>query len=576
MSTDDRALATQLAELGMRWEVAGDRFRARAFARAADVVRAYVGNLREVYNEGGRDALEELPGIGSGIALHIEEYLKRRSIPELVRMRKKLPVQIADLLAVEGVGPKTLLTLYTKLKICTRTQLLRAAKRGLLAKIRGIGPGGQTRIMQSIEFLTSAKGRALPGEIWPLVRGMTDALESLPGVHSVDVCGSLRRREETIGDIDVLVTARDAERVLRTFVALPQVATVYSHGDQRALVRLTAGIDMDCVVVPTESRGAALIAWTGNAAHNVQLRTIAKHRELLLDDYGLFRGGTMVASRTEREVYRALGLQEIPPELRDGTDEIALATAGTLPHLIGYGDLKGDLHVHTDWSDGAHTILEMAQAAHRAGLSYIAITDHTQSLGVAHGLTDARMRQQWREIDRVQKLVHGIRILKGAECDILADGRLDLSDATLALLDWVGISVHSGFDRTAAAQTKRILRAMEHPAARVLCHPTGRLLERRAPYALNVSEVIAAAVRTGVAIELNASAQRLDCNAAQVREATKAGARIVISSDSHDTDGFSALEWGIGIARRGRVSAGSVLNTQPVQHIRAHKKRTAR
>lgn len=568
----NQELGAILHELAVLYDLEGIRFKPRAFDRAADAVQNLSTDIRDIYEDGGREALEDIPGVGPGIAERIEEYLKKGRISEYVRMKKKLPVDIADMTAVEGVGPKTLKALYQKLKIKNRVQLEKAAQAGKLAGVPGIGARGQERILRALAYLKESGTRKLPGFLWPIIKKIADRIASVSGVKTLELVGSLRRMQETIGDLDFLAIAEDADRVLHAFVAMPEVRSVYSHGSHRALVRLHMGMDADLAVVPAESYGSALIAWTGSKAHNIHLRTIAKKKKLLLDDYGLFRGTKAIAGRTEQGVYEKLGMQWIPSEMRSDTGEIEAALDGTLPNLVDYGDVQGDLQVQTDWSDGKHSILMMAKAARALGMKYIAITDHTKSLTIANGLDEKRIKQQWREIDRVQKLVRDVKILKGTECDIKKDGSLDLADDILAELDVVGISVHSYFNFSEEDQMARIIRAMEHPHADIFFHPTGRLVQRREAYAIDMKRLVAAAKRTGTILEVNAHPARLDLNGEHVRMAVAEGVRVSISTDAHAVDELGYTRWGIGQARRGWATKDDVINTRPWREMLAQLK----
>lgn len=560
MNTD---IAKILQELAVLYAVKGTPFKPRAFERAAEAIAGCSTDVKEIYADGGLEALEQIPGVGPGIAERIEEYINRKKIDEYVRMKKALPVDITGIIAIEGIGPKTLKLLYQKLKIKTVAQLKQAAKKGTLEKIRGIGEKGQAKILQAIIYAQQTNARKLPGMIWPVIRRIVDRIEMIPGVQQVELVGSLRRMQETIGDLDILARATDSEKVLRAFVTLPEVQSVYNHGDNRALVRLKIKIDADLWVLPAESFGAGLIAWTGSQQHNIHLRTIAKKKGYLLDDYGLFNGTRMVAGRTEEEVYKKLGMDWIPPELRTDSGEIEAAQKHLLPKLVDSADIKGDLQVQTDWTDGEYSILQMARAAEAIGLEYIAITDHTKSLTVAHGLDSARLRKQWAEIDRVQKSVPNVKILKGSECDIKKDGSLDLDDTTLATLDVVGVSVHSYFDLSEKEQTARMIWAMENPHADILFHPTGRLIGRRSPYPLNMKHVIAAAKRTKTILEIDAYPDRLDLKDEHIRMAVDAGVKLSIDTDAHHLDHFQFLRWGIGQARRGWAKKSDIINTRP-------------
>ena len=559
----NQKLSAILYELSVLYALKGVAFKPRAFERASQAIGELSEDVRDIYRRDGIEGLEHIPGVGPGIAERIVEFLTTRRIADHVRMHRALPVDISGIMAIEGIGPKTLALLYKKLKIRTRPQLEKAARAGRLAGVKGIGAKGQEKILRAIGYLAQSHGRFSPGLIWAQLRAVADRIESWPHVKRLELVGSLRRMQETIGDLDMLAISDDTADTLRRFVSLPQVQSVYTHGDHNALVRLVTGMDADLWVLPVESYGAALIAWTGSKAHNVHLRTLAKRKHFMLDDYGLFKGTHRVAGATEEDVYRKLGMRWIPPELRTDSGEIEAALKGELPTLIGYTDVKGDLQVQTDWTDGRDSILTMARAARSAGLAYIAITDHTKSLTIARGLDTARLKKQWAEIDRVQREVSGLKILKGSECDILKDGSLDLPDAVLSQLDVVGISVHSYFNLPRAAQTARIMAAMSNPHADILFHPTGRIIGRREPYDVDVAALIAHAKTTKTVLEANAHPGRLDLNGEYIREAVASGVRISIDTDAHATEELGYLRWGIGQARRGWARKSDVVNTRP-------------
>lgn len=555
-------LSNILRELGVIYDIKGVRYKPRAFERAADVIGKLGPDVRDIYEEGGLEALEKIPGIGPGIAARMEEFIQTGKIAEHVKMRKIIPVDIVGLTAIEGIGPKTLAKLFKALKIHDRAELERAAKAGKLATVPGIGPKGQQRILRAMRYLDESGDRKIPGFMWPVFRRIADRLEAVPGVRSLELVGSLRRMRETVGDLDMLAIADDPERILNEFVSMPEVLTVYKHGTHTALVHLNIGMDADLWVVPAESYGAGLIAWTGDKAHNIHIRTLALKKGYELDDFGLHKGKKTIAGKTEEEVYAALGMDFIPPEIREDKGEVQAALAHTLPKLVGYNDIKGDLQVQTDWTDGKHSILEMARAAEAAGLEYIAITDHTKSLTITNGLDAKRIRQQWAEIDRVQTMVPKIKILKGTECDILKDGSLDWDEETLALFDVVGISVHSHMDLPEEVQTARMIKAMEHPHSDILFHPTGRKINQRAGYPIDMAAVIKAAKQTGTVLEINAYPDRNDLKDEHVRMAVEAGVRLSINTDAHSIEHFQFLRWGIGTARRGWAEKKDIINTR--------------
>lgn len=559
----NQAIADILYELSVLYELKGVAFKPRALERASQAVRELSEDVRDIYARDGAEGLERIPGVGAGIAERIREYITTKHMKEYDRMKKTLPVDIVGIMAIEGIGPTTLKLLYTKLGVTTRAKLEKFARAGKLAGVRGIGEKGQEKILRAIGYLAQSQDRFSPGLIWTQLRAVADRIESWPHVERLELVGSLRRMQETIGDLDMLAISDDAQDTLRRFVSLPQVESVYAHGEHNALVRLKMGMDADLWVQPKESYGAALIAWTGSKAHNVHLRTIAKKKGAMLDEHGLFKGTKMIAGATEEEVYKKLGMQWIPPELRSDSGEIEAALKDVLPRLVEYTDVKGDLQIQTDWTDGQDSILAIAKAARSLGLEYIAITDHTKSLTVGHGLDAARLKQQWAEIDRVQKQLSGIRILKGSECDIKKDGSLDLSDDVLAQLDVVGIAVHSHFDLSEKDQTARIVRAMENPNADILFHPTGRMVQRRSPYAADVAELLKAAKRTHTVIEIDAHPGRLDLKDEYVRQAVVLGVRLSVDTDAHAVNELQYIRWGIGTARRGWATKQDIINTRP-------------
>jgi len=562
-------IAKIFSEMALLLEMDDVAFKPRAFEKASLSLGSLDEDVRDIYQKGGLKALEKIPDVGGGIAERIEEYVKTHRIRDYDRMKKKVPVDLGGLKSVEGVGPKTIRILWQKLKIRTLQDLEKAAAAGKLRSIPGLGAKTEENILEGIEFVKESGGRFLLGEAWPLANDIERRLAKIPGVAVAVVAGSIRRMKETIGDIDVLVVSRQPEPVMEYFVGMPEVAHVYAKGDTKTLVRLKNGLDADLRVVPKESFGAALNYFTGSKDHNVALREIAIKKGLKLNEYGLFRGKRQVAGRTEEDLYKALGLSYIEPELRENRGEIEASRAGKLPkRLVGYGDLRGDLQVQTDWTDGENSIEEMAAAAAKAGLAYICITDHTKSLAMTGGADEKKLEKQMREIDRINRtfsIQHSaFSILKGAEVNILADGSLDIADRTLAKLDCVGVAVHSHFKMSRAAMTRRIIRAMENPHADILFHPTGRLINRRPAYDVDMDAVIKVAKRTGTILEIDASPERLDLKDEYIRKCVVGRVPMVIDSDAHAANGFGALRYGIAQARRGWAERELILNTRSV------------
>ncbi len=558
-------LARVFRDLAAYLEMDDVPFKPRAYEKAAQAIESHDRPLTEVYRAGGEKALREIPGIGKSMAEKLVELITTGTCALHADYRRRMPVDLAGLTAIEGIGPKAVKALYERLGVRTVADLEAAARAGKIRTLPHFGEKSEERILKALAAARASAGRRPLCVVLPQVEEIAAALGRIAGVRQVAIAGSIRRRRETVGDADLLAVARTPAAVTRAFVALPEVERVLGRGDTKASVLLTGGLQVDLRVVPAPSFGAALLYFTGSKAHNVALRQIALKRGLKLNEYGLFRGTRRIAGRTEEELYAALGLAWIPPELREDQGEIAAAEAGTLPRLIEPEDLRGDLQTQTDWTDGADSIEAMARAAAALGLEYIAITDHTQSLAMTRGSDAAKLRRQRREIARLNRSLGGIRILAGAEVNIDRDGNLDIDDATLAELDVVGIAVHSHFHLSRAEQTRRIVRAMENPHADILFHPTGRVLGKREPYDVDIDAVIAAAKRTGTVLELDAYPERLDLKDEHLRKAVAAGVPLVIDSDAHSTKHLPfPRQWGIPQARRGWVTAKDVLNTRPL------------
>lgn len=552
-------------------------FKPRAYEHAAYSIESLEEGVDEIYKRGGLKAVEDIPGIGKGIGERIEEYIKTGRIKDYEELKKQFPVDIEGLMKIEGVGPKLVKKLYQKLKIKNQNDLEKAAHLGKLRKLESLGEKSEQKIIKSIEFLRQSHGRFLLGFILPTVRKIVDTLKVLPYVKRAEFAGSIRRMQETVGDLDILVISDKPSKVMDFFVHMPEVQDVLVKGQTKTSVRLKIGIDADIRVLPSESFGAALQYFTGDKYHNIAVREIAIKKGYKLNEYGLFsaksgsasggKGKRMIAGKTEEEIYKKLGMAWMEPELRTNHGEIEAAINGKLPKLIGYQDLRGDLQVQTDWTDGKNSIKEMAKAAKKQGLEYIVITDHTKRLAMANGLDEKRLVKQMAEIDKVQKQISGIKILKGSEVDILKDGSLDLTDEVLAKLDLVGVSVHSHFNMSEADMTKRITRAMENPNVDILFHPTGRLIQKREPYQIDIDEIIKAAKRTKTVLEVNAWPERLDLKDEYIRKAVDAEVKLAINSDAHSVGHFKLLELGIAQARRGWCEKKDVINTESWQEM---------
>jgi DNA polymerase (family 10) len=580
----NKNVSLMLREIGERLAMKDIPFKPRAYEKAADVIDGLEENVVDMYKTGGRKALEAIPSVGSSIAEKIEELLKTGHVKYLEGLERKTPVDLAGLSRIEGLGPKSIKTLYQKLDIRTVAELEAAAKAGKIAKLEGFGVKKEENILKGIGFAKSSGGRFVLGFEMAEIREIEKRGNDLPQTKKVIVAGSVRRRKETIGDVDILAISKDPKPIMDFFTTMPEVVNVIAHGETKSSIKLKSGINVDLRVVSEKSYGAALNYFTGSKDHNVALRRIAIAHGWKLNEYGLFEGerrkekgeddGRMISGETEEELYRKLGMEYIEPELRENTGEIEAALRqaegkpGGLPKIIGYDDLCGDLQVQTDWTDGTDSIETMAKAAIAHGLEYIAITDHTKRLAMTHGLNEKRILEQMAEIDRLNKKFKGkITILKGSECDILRDGSLDLPDKILAKLDVVGASVHSYFNLSREEQTERVKRAMENPNVDILFHPTGRVINRRPAYDINIEELIAAARRTGTIMEIDAFPDRLDLKDEHIRLCVEADVKMAIDSDAHSPMHFPYLEYGIAQARRGWATRADIINAWPLEKM---------
>ncbi|MDP3778781.1 MAG: DNA polymerase/3'-5' exonuclease PolX [bacterium] len=563
----NREIAKEFTEMAALLEMHGVAFKPRAYEKAALGVESLDREVKDIYKEGGIKALEQIPSVGKGIAAHIEELIKKGSFSEYKTLKKKFPVNISELLAIEGIGPKMIKILWEKLRIRNLKQLETAAKKGKIRDLPHFGLKSEQKILKGIEFLKASGGRRVLGFMLPELRSLEKMIESFDDVEKVITVGSVIRRKETIGDIDILAMSSKPEKVIERFLALPFIAHVYGKGENKVNVKFKNGLDGDLLVVPKKSFGAALNYFTGSKYHNIALREIAMKKGFKLSDKGLFRGSKMIAGETEEGIYHALGLDMPAPEIREDTGEIQAAKLKKLPDLIGYGDLRGDLQVQTDWTDGEHSIEEMAHAAQKAGLEYIAITDHTRSLAMTGGSDEKKLLKQIEEIKKIQKNFKKFRILAGAEVNIGKDGTLDIDDETLSKLDVVGAAVHSHFNLTREEQTKRVIRAMENPHVDIIFHLTGRMINKREAIDIDVDGVIAAAKRTKTVLEIDAFPDRLDIKDDYIRKCVSAGVKMSIDSDAHSTQHFQYLEVGISQARRGWATRRDIINAHPVNEM---------
>lgn len=577
----NREISKIFREMSLFFNMQDDVFRYRAYEKGAWILENLSRDAEEIYKKEGLKGLENLSGIGRGMAEKIEEYIKNGSIKEYKDLKKKMPVDIEELTGVESLGPKGVKILYKELGIKNLQDLERAAKAGKIRNLRGFGEKKEKNILEGIEFVKKNSEKMLLGYAWPKAQNLIEEFRGMKEVIEISPAGSLRRKCETVGDIDILIATESPEKIIKYFVNRPDVIKIWGTGPTKASVRVRDNFDIDLRVVSKESFGSALQYFTGSKAHNIKLRQIAIDKKLKLNEYGLFqsaeRRGTkrgitrkekMIAGATEDEIYRALGLEYMEPELREDTGEIELLLKKeSLPDIIKYGSLQGDLQVQTDWTDGDHSIEEMAKEAKRLGRKYIAITDHTKSLAMTGGCDEKKLMRQMAEIDNLNKKISGIKILKGAEVDILKDGSLDIQDEALEKLDIVGVSVHSLLKMSKKDMTERILRAIQNPNVDILFHPTGRLLKKRDPYEVDMEQIIKTAVKTNTILEINAHPSRLDLKDEHIRMGVELGAKFVIDSDAHNKEHLKYLEFGIAQARRGWAEASDIINTLPLDEF---------
>jgi DNA polymerase (family X) len=549
-------------------------FRVRAYQRAEMTIGGLSQDLRDLYEAKGVEGLREIPGIGEDLSLKIEEMVTTGKLEYLAKMQKEVPAGLFEIMQVPGMGPKKTKFVWETFKVTDIAKLEALAKSGKLDDLKGWGEKSVANILKGIETKKSLGSRMAINIAWELADSLVETLKRTKLCQQLEIAGSLRRRKETIGDIDILATSKHPEKVMDSLCAAPQVKDVIGRGETKVSVLLTNGIQADLRVVPDDVFGAALHYFTGSKEHNVHVRSLAQKRGVTISEYGAHEGtpenkGKLVASRTEEDIFAAVGLPYIPPELREDRGEVDAAAKGALPDLIEEKDLRGDLHLHSSFSDGSDTMLEMAKAAEKRGFEYLAITDHASSMGMVKGIKEENIDEYVAAIKAVRKKVPGIRILAGAEVDIEGDGSLYLSDKSLAKLDWVVASIHGKFNQDRKEMTARLLRAIEHPSVTLLGHPTARLLLQRPGIDFDVESVFAAAKKHGVALELNASAYRLDLNDVLCKKAKDMGIRLCIDSDAHKALEFD-YRFGIAQARRGWLTKEDVVNCLPLKKFEAY------
>ncbi len=541
-------------------------FKIRAYEKVALVLENLPIDIETIYRQGG---LNNIPGVGEGIAKKIEEFLNTGKLEYYEKLKESIPSGVIELLDIPEVGPKTAKLLYEQLKVDNIEKLEKAVREHQIKDLSGMGEKSETNILRGIELYKRRKERFLLGLVLPLAEEVVERLSKLEETDKINFAGSLRRKKETIGDIDILVTSQKPEKIMKTFVSLPQVREVLAEGPTKSSVITKDDIHIDVRVVEPISFGAALQYFTGSKAHNIKLRELAVKKGLKINEYGVFdsKTGQRITGEEEEEVYQILNLPFIPPELREDRGEIEAAQENELPRLIEYSQIKGDLHLHTKWSDGAHTIRQMAEEAKKRGYNYIAITDHSQSLKFAGGLTEERLREQIEGIQKLNQELDNFTVLTGIEVDIKSDGSLDFSDEILSKLDVVIAAIHSGFKQESKIITGRIIKAMQNKFVNIIAHPTGRLIGFRESYQVDINEMIKVAAETGTVLEINAHPERLDLNDVYCRMAKDRGVQLAIDTDAHSAEGLATMDFGVAVARRGWLEEKDIINTLPLDKL---------
>ncbi len=559
-------MAQILKEIGLLLEIEGkDRFKPLAYYRG---VRSITSLGEDVEAVAKRGALTDIPGIGKGLAEVIKSYLETGEVEILEKLRTRVPVEVLELDSIPGVGPKTIKLVYEKLGVTDLESLERAANEGKLSGLPGLGEKTQVQIIEGIQIVRAGIERTLLSDAISAAEKIENELSKLKVVKQLTVAGSTRRRRETIGDLDFLVVATEPETVMEAFVGSEGVSTVLAHGPTKSSVRLVSGLQVDLRILPSDSFGAGLQYFTGSVDHNVKLRSIAQKMGYRLNEYGLFKDDLKVAGEDEDDIYKTLGLQWVPPELREDKGEIEAAQRGELPDLISMNDIRGDLHSHTDQSDGKNTIEEMLNEAQTLKYEYYCVSDHTQSLTIANGMDEGRLLKRIEEIDDLNASGRWkMKILKGAEVDILADGGLDIEDDVLSQLDIVTGSIHSRMKDTKEIMTERVCHALENKYVHILGHPTGRLIGKRSEFQIDLERVFETAQKHNVIMELNAYPERLDLNAGNLRAATKIGLKIAINTDAHRVSELDYMQFGVYQARRGWLTPDDVINTHSLKKL---------
>ena len=559
----NKKVASILHRVADYLEMDGVDFRTKAYRRAAHTIETLSVDIENISKEG---KLEELPGIGKHIAEKIEEILDTGKLQYLEDLKDEYPLDLDSLMSVEGLGPKKIKLLFNELGIMNLDDLEREGKHHHIRRLKGMGVKTETKILQNLEFARKSTGRELLGKVLSLAQEIKGRISALEEVSQVEIAGSIRRRKETVGDIDVLTVTDHPNHVMDFFTQMDLVDEIIAKGHSKSTVRLYNGMDADIRVFKEEDFGSALLYFTGSREFNIHLRKIAISWKMKLNEYGVFQGDECLASRTEKDVFKTLGLDYITPELRENTGEIEAAQEGKLPHLVDYNDIKGDLHLHTNWSDGKNSINQMAREAKSRGYDYLAITDHT-TLPVARGMNDKKLKEQMSEIDKINSQIDDITILKGSEVNLDSQGNLDISEDVLEELDLVIAAVHYDFRQEPEKMNMRISNALENEYVNILAHPTGRKLKERQAYKLDLEQLFQKARETGTVLEVNSSPKRLDLKDIHVKMAAEHGCQLVVNTDAHHIHDLKNIELGVATARRGWAEKKDIINTLPLKKL---------
>ncbi len=565
---DNKKIAAVLNEISFYLKILNEDFKARAYERASDLILNLKEEISDIYFKKGLKGLKEIKGIGDSLALKIEELILKGESDYLKELKNKIPVAVFELNKVEGLGPKKIKILYDKLKIKNLADLKEAVSKGLVKNLPGFGLKLENKILKSLEFLMASEKRYIIAELEDYIENLRDKFLKSGLVENIEMTGSYRRKKETIGDIDILIVSKKPKVVMAYLKKITPVKKVLVQDDSKIIVELENDLEVDLRTASKENFGSALIFCTGSKKHVSKLQNFAIKKGFQLEELGLFKDKKRVAGKTEEEVYRALGLSYIPPELREDNGEIEAAFEKKLPTLINLSDLKGDLQIQSNYSDGLNSLLEIKDAALKNGFEYIAITDHSKNLKVANGLTKERFKKQWQEIDKINEVLKRkkikFKILKSLECDILKNGDLDFEDEFLKQFDLVGASIHSYFDLPKEEQTKRLKKAMLNKFVHIIFHPTGRLINKRPAYEIDMDEIIKTAALTNTVLEINAFPDRLDLKDEFIKKCISLNVKMAINSDAHSIEHFNYLKYGVFQARRGWAEKKDIINSWPL------------